>query len=207
MDSSHSANYYRVFCGLRRLAALLGIFIIVTFVAIFAACLKAKSRQPEPGNRTLVVLGCGLRGREVSLTLKQRLDTAAGYYFETGSGVIVVSGGQGHDELIPEALAMRDYLVSIGVSAYDIIMEDKSENTRENFQFSKAVLDEYYGGDYNAVFVTSDFHILRASLYAKAAGLDVKPLASPSVSYLLPQSYLREYLALMRYYILEYWNL
>ena len=56
---------------------------------------------------------------------------------------MIVSGGQGSDEAISEAEAMRRYLVEQGIRNEEIIMEDKSTNTEENLVFSMKKMDTY----------------------------------------------------------------
>lgn len=63
----------------------------------------------------VIVLGCGIRGDQLSKTLKDRLDRAIEYHEKNPEAVIVVSGGQGPQEDIPEALAMERYLISRGI--------------------------------------------------------------------------------------------
>ena len=70
---------------------------------------------------TMIVLGAKVNGTEVSNTLKLRLDKAIEYYNKHKSVNIIVSGGQGNDENITEALAMKNYLVSNGVYINNII--------------------------------------------------------------------------------------
>lgn len=53
-----------------------------------------------------------------------------------------MSGGQGSDETRAEALAMKEYAIEQGYSEELIITEEKSKNTLENMQFSKAVMEE-----------------------------------------------------------------
>ena len=91
----------------------------------------------------VIVLGAGLRGENLSLILRNRLDAAVEYYNENPEAVIVVSGGQGPDEDIPEAEAMERYLYEQGVPLNKIIKEDKSTSTEENFKFSKELLETY----------------------------------------------------------------
>ena len=55
--------------------------------------------------------------------------------------MIIVSGGRGRGEDITEASAMKDYLVSKGINKDMIIMEDKSKTTKENFDFSKKIIE------------------------------------------------------------------
>lgn len=54
---------------------------------------------------------------------------------------VVTSGGQGPDEDIPEAIAMRDYLVSRGVPADRVLTETRSRTTWENLANVKKIVD------------------------------------------------------------------
>lgn len=66
--------------------------------------------------------------------LAARLDRALDIYQQQASATkIIVSGGQGPDEPIPEALAMQRYLIAHGVDKTDILMESHSINTYTNF--------------------------------------------------------------------------
>lgn len=120
----------------------------------------------------VIVLGAGLRGENVSRSLRRRLDAAVEYHRKNPNAVIVVSGGQGEDEAIPESLAMKRYLVAAGVPEDMIVEESLSTSTKENFAFSKSILDERFGDDYSAAFITNDYHVPRAGFLASDAGLD-----------------------------------
>lgn len=120
----------------------------------------------------VIVLGAGLRGENVSRSLKCRLDAAVAYHAKNPDAVIVVSGGQGENEDIPESLAMKRYLVAAGVPENLIIEESLSTSTRENFAFSKSILDERFGGDFCVAFITNDYHVPRAGFLASDAGFD-----------------------------------
>jgi uncharacterized SAM-binding protein YcdF (DUF218 family) len=54
---------------------------------------------------------------------------------------MIVSGGQGSDEGIPEAEAMAAYLTERGFPAARLACEDRSRTTEENLAFSKAIMD------------------------------------------------------------------
>ncbi len=102
--------------------------------------------RPAYDKDYLIILGCGLMpdGTPTPL-LKGRVDLALDFYRrqlkETGrEALFVVSGGQGRDEVQSEAASMRDYLLSRGIAADRIILEDKSDNTAENMLFSKACI-------------------------------------------------------------------
>ena len=57
------------------LISVYGIYALVT-VIIGSMIYKKAHEQPEDGADALIVLGCGVRGERVSLTLKYRLDRA-----------------------------------------------------------------------------------------------------------------------------------
>lgn len=97
---------------------------------------------------------------------------------------------------------MERYLVDKGIPKQFIIKEEKATSTYENFQYSKELLDEYYKKrPYQIAFVTNDFHIYRASLLAKAAGLNATHKHAPTAWYSLPMSYLREVLAVLKHWV------
>ncbi|MFO7197353.1 YdcF family protein, partial [Enterococcus faecium] len=77
---------------------------------------------------------------------------------------------QGANETISEAEAMRGYLVEKGIDENFIIMEDQSVNTLQNMKFSKAKMDAILS-NYNSLFSTNNFHLFRAGIYARKAGL------------------------------------
>lgn len=146
----------------------------------------------------VIVLGAGIRGEQVTLPLAYRLDKAVEYSKKNPDAVIVVSGGQGFQEDIPEALAMERYLISKGVGEERIVREENSTSTYTNFTYSKEILDQLFDGDYKTAFITNNFHIYRATLTAKAAGLDSTHYHAKIQWYLIPVSYLRECAAVMK---------
>ena len=103
------------------------------------------------------MLGAAVHGRELSNTLAGRLAVAVTYHERSPSSLIVVSGGQGPQEEIPEAVAMRQYLLDHGVPDDHIIVEDRSTSTEENFRNSRLLLDERLTPGYSVAFVTDEF--------------------------------------------------
>ena len=144
----------------------------------------------------LVVLGCGVRGDRVSVGLARRLDKALDYYKGNANVLIVVSGGQGAQETITEAEAMRRYLVDFGVPDAQIIKEEKATSTLENLRFSDEILRERFPNGYSAALVTSSFHVYRAERIAQKLGLHYDHLGAPSKWYAVPMNNLRELVAI-----------
>ena len=120
----------------------------------------------------VIVLGAGLRKDIPSLTLQKRLDAAVAYHEHNPDALIVVSGGQGPQEMVSEAYAMEQYLIAHGIPQDKIVREDRSTSTYENFVLSKTLLDERLGTDYRVAFVTSEYHVYRAGGIARSAGIE-----------------------------------
>ena len=128
---------------------------------------------------TMIVLGAKVNGTEISNTLKLRLDKAIEYYNKHKSVNIIVSGGQGNDENITEALAMKNYLISNGVNSNNIIEENKATTTLENIIYSKKILDNMNNKG-KVLIVTSDYHLFRGRLIAGILGIENEGLCSTS---------------------------
>lgn len=140
----------------------------------------------------LIVLGAGLHEDVPSRPLRYRLDKAVQYHKINPDAYLVVSGGQGAYEAVTEAEAMRRYLLEQGVDASKIICETNATSTRENFMYSKQLLDELCGSSYKTAYVTNSFHIYRAGRLAKSVGLQTARLIAPSDWTTLLADYLRE---------------
>ncbi|MHC9532490.1 YdcF family protein [Dellaglioa sp. L3N] len=151
----------------------------------------------------IVVLGAWVKDGKVTPLLKSRVDKAVGYYNkQQGHLKFIVSGGKGSDELISEGAAMKNYLLSINIPEKDIIVEDKSTTTLENMKFSKQKINEDWTSTTapKILFSTSNYHVFRASLYAKKAGLNADGIGAPTSFYFLPSALIREYIAILVYY-------
>ncbi len=79
-------------------------------------------------------------------------------------------------------------------------MDDKSKNTRQNMRFSKEIADENRLGS-QFVIVTQGFHMYRAMMLAKSAGITPYPLAADTDLILLPEYYGRELLSLTKFHL------
>ncbi|MDR2752610.1 MAG: YdcF family protein [Clostridiales bacterium] len=175
---------------------------LASFIAFVSVTLIQSAQAPDTNRDAILVLGGSLHGEELSPPLRARLEVALKYAQDNPSSLLVVSGGQGPGEDIPEAQAMARYLTEHGISEDRIIQEDSSKSTEENISFSKTLLDGTLGEGWNTVIVTNRFHIFRALKTAKKFELDVQPLAAPSRPfYLLPNNYFREYAAIIYYFV------
>lgn len=182
------------FCGLGVFCALLA------FVAI-----SGYSDQPQGDEKAVVVLGAGLRKDVPSKLLVCRLQKALEYHEENPDAVIVVTGGQGRDETIPEGVAMARWLIERGVPEAQIIVEDKSTSTEENLLFARRLLEERgIAATEPIVVVTNAFHCYRGGEYARMVGFtDVDTLpASIGLNSIMP-CYFREVFAILYYWVFK----
>ncbi|MHC5251364.1 YdcF family protein [Listeria kieliensis] len=174
------------------------------FVTFLVSTFIYQYNFPRYHQDFIIVLGSGLIGDKVPPLLASRLDKAMDFYYKqekkTGKKAsFVVSGGKGADELISEASAMRKYLVSKGIPEAYILMEDKSINTLQNMKFSKEKMDTIMDS-YRSIFVTNNFHLFRASLYARKAGLKSQGIGSKTALYYMPSALIREFIGIVMMY-------
>ncbi len=179
-------------------AGLSAIIVFASFLAIYG-----RNDNATYNEKTVIVLGCGIRGERVSVGLAKRLNKAYEYHLQNPEATIIVSGGQGPQEDIPEALAMKRYLVSKGVPEDRIIMEDKSTSTITNFKYSHEIMKEKGFPDDSVVFVTNGYHVYRGASYAKAEGLTVTHLGTDIIWYTIPMNYMREMLAVLKMWVFD----
>lgn len=148
----------------------------------------------------VIILGAKVNGTNPSLSLKARLDTAVVYLNQYPDAQVIVSGGQGADEGISEAECMYNYLVAAGIAKERIVQENRSTSTMENLDFSAKLFDIRKN---SVVIITNDFHVFRSVQIAKKMGyVQVSGQAAPSLWYLVPTNYAREFLAVVKDYLM-----
>ena len=149
----------------------------------------------------VVVLGCQLWGEDPSPMLQKRLDKAYELLEQYPDIPVVVTGGQGDDEVISEGKAMKMYLLKRGISEDRIIVEDKSTSTYENIRNAFEITDSM-GYSRDITVVTSEYHIFRAELIARSLGSgEITSYPSHTDIYLLPAYWVREWLAISHYIV------
>jgi len=178
------------------------LFLVIFFVA--EGCIILGSFYtpiPEKQPEYVIVLGAGIKeDGSPTLSLVNRLERSITYAAQYPGTTIVVSGGQGSNEPMPEAQAMAQYLSSRGVEANRIIIEDKSTSTMENFKYSK----ELIGDQKEIAFITNDFHIFRSSILAGRNGFKAYGYGTPTPAVVLVNSYIREFFALFKSLVFDF---
>lgn len=181
-----------------------GIACIALIGAVVISCFMVKAMNDKPKNSqtTVVVLGCQINGETPSLMLKRRLDAAYDYLSENSDVKVIVSGGQGSDEVTSEADVMRKYLLKRGIEDSRIYMENKSTSTEENLRFSKEIIDKE-GLCGEITIVTDGFHQLRADILAKKQGIEARNISASTEKWLLPTYWIREIYGVAYYLVFK----
>lgn len=168
--------------------------VFVVFLSYAIAYGRMSSRFKPAG---IVVLGSRLIHGQVPPLLRSRLDKALNIYKQTTpKPILIPTGGQGLDESRAEAIAMAEYLLTSGVPASDVLIEDKAVNTEENLRLASAMFSAS-GHSGPLVAVTNNYHVLRAALLARRLKLDAEVIGSPTAKYYLPSAFLREFAAIL----------
>lgn len=167
-------------------------FFLIEGIIIFNICQFKQVKNIEKLDY-MIVLGAGIDGEKVGKTLKSRLDEAIKYYELNKNVDIIVSGGQGKDEIISEAEAMYRYLIEKGVNPNQIIKEDKATTTLENIIFSKEILKNRNDEDKKILIVTNEFHLYRSMLIANILDIKNEGLSSYTPFKVRVNYLLREY--------------
>ena len=193
----------RVLCSAHRVVTVIACILLAIAVIWAVVCsvllLSAGLKAPDDSD-TVIVLGCQLKGDKPSKMLRQRLDKAYEYLEQNPNAVAIMSGGQGPDEVMPEATAMYNYLVEKGVDPNRLYIEPDSHNTQQNMEYSAEIIKEK-GLDKNVVVITQSFHQYRASVYASEAGLTAHALNCQTNPGTLPTYWLRELFAVVKMYL------
>ena len=208
------------------LFTLEGLWFSFTFMALlfysWVYRLLPRRRQYD----YIIIHGAGLDGPRPTPLLAGRIDKALELWKKQHQhGKFVVSGGQGADEIVSEAQAMRDYLLEKGVPAAAILMEDKSTTTWENLRYSLAVIradrtsaaadDAPAGGsvtsndapadsEFTTAVVTSDFHVFRCAEYAHNLGIKADGIGSHTKGWYWPTAFIREFIAITKAHLWPY---
>lgn len=179
---------------------------VTVLCAIYVAYATFYSRAIHTAHPDyIVVLGAGLVEDQVSPLLAGRVDLGADVFRATiersHTPILVMSGGQGDDEIVPESDAMTRYAAELGIDPGEVMQESASTTTEENLRNTDALIRELRGDSQapaRGLAVTSDFHAMRAAMLARRLGLCVDAVGAPTERYLWPAAMLRECAAVFR---------
>ena len=190
---------WNVLGRVRGLRILRGVFTFLYGLGLLAVvgltlCMVGGAVGPQaPDGTTVLVLGSKVSGETPSADLQARIDTAAAWLAAHPSSQAIACGGQGANESISEAEAIRRGLLKQGIAEERIALEDRSTSTEENIRNAIALLP---AKDAPVAILTDDYHVCRGRLLAQKMGLAAYPAPSRTPGAYFPAFYARELLAL-----------
>ncbi|PFN04485.1 MULTISPECIES: YdcF family protein [Bacillus cereus group] len=191
-----SPHFQPIFAGV----SLIMIYFFFHISTFLTAYFLYQFNRPRRNQDFIIVLGSGLINDKVPPLLASRINKAIDFYWKqaavTTPPTIIFSGGQGPDEKLPEAEAMQKYAVEKGIPIEHTVQENRSVNTYQNMLFSKKIMDSLKD-KYRSIFTTNNFHLFRAGLYARQAGLNSQGIGSKTAFYYWPNAMIREYIAIV----------
>lgn len=164
--------------------------------------LLAARHQPAPDKDFIIIHGCWFRpDGTLPPLLRSRTDRALEFWrwqrAQTGKkACFVPSGGKGSDEPMPEAEAIRNYLLAEGVEDRLILPEDRSVSTLENMAFCRQIIERANPAA-KTVFATSSYHVFRSGILARQVGLEAEGIGGKTRWWFWPNAFLRETAGLM----------
>ena len=196
-DLSGSERQVRTFTTLCNVYATAFAGFECVLLGAIVCGLRAARHVPATDADYILILGCKFR-RDGTLTplLRGRVDRAIEFWKaqreKTGrEAVLVPSGGQGADEPMAEAEAMRRYLLEQGIPESSILLEDRSRNTYQNMEYSRALIEKRAPGA-KVVYATTNYHVFRSGVWANLAGLPSEGMGSPTKWWYWPNAFMRE---------------
>jgi vancomycin permeability regulator SanA len=155
--------------------AVVLLFAPVTAVHAYASSYQ-RSASSVPYEPVAIVFGAGAPNGHPTPYLSRRLDVALDLYRRGKVTVILVTGDNSHPDY-DEPTAMRKYLVDRGVPASRIVRDFAGFDTWASCVRAKKI----FGVDH-ATLVTQDFHLPRALMLCRSAGIDAYGVADTGES-------------------------
>ncbi len=180
------------------------VLFLITFVVIEGLIILNGNIKDTNDVDYMIILGARLYGEVPSPALYERLKVAGEYLYNDTSLKVIASGGQGPDEYISEAEAMKRYLINNGIDENRVIIEDKSTSTFENISNSLNIIKEIDDLENPRVLlVTNKFHIFRSKLLANRLGAKAYGLPAEVPATIVVPQYIREYFAVIKSFIFD----
>lgn len=215
-------SFIRIFIKVFSIFFFLGVTCLILFNILYPKnYLNVKDQKYD----YIIVFGAGVSENKTEI-INSRIDKAVEYSKLYPRCKFVLTGAKGGNELIEEAIYMRNYLHDRGIDDSRILVEPFSINTNENVVNSLNLIkhdiikrnareniitrpfknaDNYFDLDFlNIGFMSSEFHLTRINMMAKKIGIS-RPYDIPCDTNPIykPYMYLREDLSLFKALVLN----
>ncbi|HZE69185.1 MAG TPA: YdcF family protein [Pyrinomonadaceae bacterium] len=155
--------------------------IVLTVGVIALRIYTYCNASPDVQADAAIVLGAAVWGTEVSPVLKERINHALDLYRAGKVKKLIFTGGRGNSGELTESAAAREYAISRGVSAADILIEEKSHTTYENILCAKEVADAQ--GLRKVLIVSDPLHMKRSVEMSRDVGFEAYPSPTPTTRF------------------------
>ena len=175
-------------------------YFYTLIIATLYCNIRAAKHIPKYDKDFVIILGSKInKDGTLPPLLRGRCDKAIDFgnkqYEKTKKKIVYIpSGGQGNDEVMAEALAIKNYLMEKGIKEKQILIEDKSKNTIENMRFSKNKIDQI-NKEAKISFSTTNYHVFRSGVIANREGLECEGMGSKTKWYFYTNALIREFIA------------
>lgn len=172
------------------------VYFVFTAYKIYQYSLIDETRKSD----VIIVLGTAVWHDEPSPVFKERILHGIHLYQNGYAPKIIFTGGKSEEDKYSESYTAQLFAEKRGVQKTDILIEEKSTITDENFLFAKEIMVEH--GFKTALIVSDPMHMRRALLYAKDYDIPAYSSPTPTTRY---QSFKSKFEFLMRettFYIL-----
>lgn len=138
----------------------------------------------------IIVLGSGITGDKVTPLLAARIEKGMELLDYNPAAALIMSGGQGPGEDLPESEAMAEYAIHRGISPDRILTEQRSVSTEENLLFSRELMETEQP---RIIIVTTSYHVFRALVLARQLDIPCVGFGSRTKWYFTCNALIREF--------------
>ncbi|MGE5344194.1 MAG: YdcF family protein [Candidatus Omnitrophota bacterium] len=141
-----------------------GIVLLTDVYRVFLPLLETGVEIDKNYGDTILVLGGGLKkGSQIGFSTEERLILAIELYHQKKRTIIISDGSLYYKS--PAVRKITDFLLENGVSSNFIRLEGKSQTTFDNFNYTRAILDDLKTKE--IIVCTSPYHQKRAEMMLK----------------------------------------
>jgi uncharacterized SAM-binding protein YcdF (DUF218 family) len=154
--------------------------VLLTLAALWGATvgfiLLEGSRPKLRKADVVLVLGAAQYNGKPSPVFKARLDHGIDLHLQGYAPFLVLTGGVGRRDTLSEGEVARRYALLRGVREESILVERAGLTSRESIQAAANIMQAH--GLHSALIVSDSYHMLRAQLLARRAGIE--PYRAPT---------------------------
>jgi uncharacterized SAM-binding protein YcdF (DUF218 family) len=152
--------------------------LIAIWIGTIGLILLSGARPNPEKADAILVLGAAQWNGKPSPVLKARLDHAIELHRKEYAPWLIVTGGVGRGDTVSEGEVAMRYAERAGIPAAKILVERAGLTTKESVAAAVALMETH--GLKSAILVTDSYHMMRAGLLARRAGIETFRAPTPN---------------------------